>query len=222
MSLPRLYRGLTDPLPVTGMHAVIREDRRPRYTGQHVTFNICFNLMIERRFGIPLVRNRSLFVCGAIRSVIRHATVPDRWHVGAVEPIGAFRFLYEPGVTDSAQCVSELTRRYLGCFHDWQVPMCGPLLEDSFLTLEKLDVFLSSHPEVDTGDFSRTDGSLRNRILAMLDGLAYSKCQQTFDYSDKDLAAAAAAGVEILIFDCPEGYRITPVEASELYGVVPD
>ena len=221
MVLPRLYRGVTEPLPLGGLHAFVREDRRPRDTGNRVAFNICFNLMVERHFGVPLIRRRSLFVCGDISKVLQYAGARDAQHIGIVEPISFFRFLYASDVGDSAALAADLTQRYQDCFHSWQRPICRPLLEDTHLTLSKLEAFLLEHPEVDQGGFSWGKSSLRDRLYKMLDDLRIPNYRRTYSYTDCDLSAGALAGVEVLIFDCPHGYRITPVEPSELPVAVP-
>lgn len=214
--LPALYRGVAEPLPAEGLHAFIREDRKPRNTGDKVVFNICFNLMIERQFGVPLVRRRALFVTGDIRQAARYAAALDAQHLGLVEPIGEFRFLYLPWVRDSIQLVTGLTDRYTACFRAWQVERCQPLLTDPGLTLAKVEAFFADIPDIDKGGFAWGGVGLRERYFAMLDGLFRSTFQRTYAYRGDDLCAAAASGAEILLFDCPEGYRIKPVNPSEL------
>lgn len=216
MSALRLYRGEMEPLPAEGRQAFIRQDRRPRDTGKKLAFNICFNLMIERHFGVPLIRRRSLFVCGDIRRVIRFAAAPDTRHIGVVEPIGHYRFLYASNVFDSAQIADDLTERYLACFHPWQRPLCSTLLKDITLTLPKLEIFLAKHPEIDNGGFSWGATRLRDRLYDMLDGLKQSRTARTYCYTDTGLPSAIEKGVEIMLYDCPKGYHIKPIDSSEL------
>lgn len=212
MSLPRLYRGSTTPIPEGGERAFVREDRRPRDTGNEVAFNNCFNLMIERRFGVPLVRQRSLFVCGDISRVIVYAAKREPQYVGIVEPVGPFRFLYAPNVWDSKQLVGDLKEQYLKCFCGWQHPKCIPFLEEMGLTLTEAQQILAD-PEVERGGFAWSAITLRERFLEMLDNPEFLR---SYHYTDQDLAVGAALGVEIMIFDCPQGYTITPIEAGEL------
>lgn len=215
MSLPPLYRGLTTLLPARGEHQLIRENRRPRDT--KVIFNICFNLMIERRFGIPIIRRRALFVSGAIEQALKYAASEDELHIGVVEPIGPFRFLYSPKVSDSIDLVRELTERYTDCFYDWQHEICRPLLEDPLITMAAVNSFFETHLEVDSGGFSWSSKTLRQRVLETLDSFSRPTLHHTTShYTDCDLSAAAEAGAEIMIFDCPQGYMIRPADASLL------
>jgi hypothetical protein len=200
-------------------HAFIREDRRPRDTASKVLFNICFNLMIERRFGVPLVRRRSLFVTGSIEMASRYAAVADRNHIGVVEPIGPFRCLHAPNVADSAALADELGGRYAECFYGWQREACAPLMTDTGLTLGALEAFFARHPDVDAGGFTWGRSRLRDRIYTMLDGCFASSYRRTFRYQLDDIEAAAASEVEIMIFDCPRGYRITPVSEESLSAI---
>lgn len=218
-NLPVLYRGLVTPLADVGEHAFIREDRRPRDTGKKVLFNICFNLMIERRFGVPLVRRRSLFVSGDLATAARYAAVADAQHIGIVEPVGSFRCLHGPLIRDSASLADDLGDRYADCFYGWQREICAPLLQDTGLTLAALEAFFASHPHVDSGGFAWGRSRLRDRIYAMLDGCFDSSRRYRVDYRIDEIDAAARAGVEIMIFDCPMGYRIRPVPAQWLQSL---
>lgn len=215
-AIPALYRGVMEPLPPEGSHFFIRGDRRPRDTGSKVLFNIAFNLMIERRFGVPLVRRRSLFVSGSLEMAMRYSAERDARYVGIVEPQGPFRCLHSPQIQDSAALADELGGRYSACFYAWQRDRCAPLLQDVELTLAEVDRFFANTLDVDRGGFSWGTTCLRDRIFAMLDGCFESKHRHPFGYRLDDVGGAAAAGVEIMIFDCPQGYRIRPVPQDEL------
>lgn len=213
---PRLYRGVGEALPPSGLHGFIREDRRPRSTGNAPVFNICFNLMIERRFGVPLVRRRALFVSGNIRQAARYAGELDAAHIGVVTPVGPFRFVYHPAVSDSMSLVRRLTTAYLSCFRKWQLERCKPLLEDTGLTVASAQAFFDANPQIDAGGFSWGDTTLRSRYFAMLDRLTDPASPSSLTYRDDDLTAAAASGAEVLIFDCPKGYKIVPANPDEI------
>ena len=205
-----LYRGVMAPVPEEGVREFIREDRRPRDSGKNIPFNICFNLMIEHRFGIPLARQRSLFVSGDVENVVRYAARHDTAHVGVVTPSEPFRFLYSPHIADSfsSPWTKELTTRYLSCFKGNQEKLCRPILDDISLTLSKLEVFFAKNPEIDLGVFTFGGLSLKQRIYRALD----------FDigYTMEDLATGARVGAEILLFDCPGGYRLERIPESDL------
>ena len=215
--LPPLYRGLIEPLPEGGVVMAIREDRRPRDTGDKPAFNAFFNLMIERRFGVPQVRRRALFVSGSLRSALRYAAEPTSRHLALVEPVGPFRSVFAPAVADSAALADDLGQRWLSCFRDWQRDECKPLLDNGALTLADLEAFFGQHPHVDRGGFAWGGSSLRQRLLDALDRAVGDSPQATFRYVlDEALDGAAAAGAEILIFDCPQGCRLTPVPQSAI------
>ena len=219
-----LYRGLLAPLPPGGAHFFIPEDRPPRTTGQHIAFNICFNLMIEHRFHIPLVRRRALFVSGDLHSALRYAAKPEAPYLGVVQPADPFRFLYSPAVADSASLVDELTRRYLGCFEGCRLADYRPLLDDPRLTLAAVERFFVDHPELDvakcpTGSSRR---SLRCRLYEMLEDCFAQGSRMTNAYTESDLTAAAASKAEVLIFDCPAGYWIRPIDPARLAATVVD
>lgn len=218
MNPPPLYRGLLAPLPPGGEHAFIPEDRPPRTTGQHVAFNICFNLMVEHRFRIPLVRRRSLFVSGDLHSALRYAARPEATYIGVVQPADPFRFLYSPAVADSASLVDELTRRYLECFEGFRLADYRPLLEDPRLTLTAIDRFFSDHPDLDIAPSSAgaAGRSLSRRLYEMLEDCFAQGNSMISAYTDIDLEAAAASKAEVLIFDCPGGYWIRPIDPALL------
>lgn len=214
--MPTLYRGVTEPLLPEGTTFQIREDRRPRDTGSKVIFNACFNLMIERHFGFPLIRRRSLFVSGDILQALKYAAQPDSRFVGEVVPNAPFSFIYATNVKDSAALAADLTDRYLNCFYKWQLPRCELLLQNPGMTLSQMDAFFIDNPDIDLGGFSWSRVGLRQRILQMLDDLLYSRIQRTYRYTNTNLLEAVKAGVEILIFDAPNGYFIKPIENEQV------
>lgn len=215
-----LYRGLSAPLPAQGLRSLIREDRKPRDTGNRVLFNIAFNLMIERHFGVPLVRRRSLFVCGDPRRALHYAAQRDRFYLGVVEPEPPFRYLWCPTVPDSAQLADDLTYRYDQCFYQWQKSRCSALRANLLLTLDGVDAFFDGNPDIDRGGFAWSGTGLRKRIYAMLDSCAVSSVQNTYPYIDKNLDEAVGRGVEIMLFDCPNGYMVRPVNGSLIDQIV--
>lgn len=200
--LPPLYRGLTAPLKTDAEHAYIRTDRRPRNTS--LAFNICFNLMIERKFGVSGVRRKSLFVSGDIRRAVPYAKEEDEYHLCSIQPLGEFCYLYSPIVHDSYCLEDEFSSRYFACFYPWNT---GDHFADHFaspnLTIGELAAVFLEHPEVDRPENAWSPSSLRERLSGALDNLA-----EKYDYRmNEGLASAAASGVEIMLFDCPEGYR---------------
>lgn len=208
--VPRLYRGVDQPIPEDGQHDFIREDRRPRDTGGAVAFNICFNLMIEYRFGVQLIRRRALFVSGDMGRALKYSGQQDPAYVGVIKPTEPFKFMYALNVPDSARLADDLTERYMTCFLGWQLERCTPLYQDIALTLQKLETFFTNNPDIDTGGFSWGRTSLRQRIYRTLDSFSTSPRhrQHTYQYTMEDLEAGARSGVEIMLFDCPGGYRI--------------
>jgi len=209
--IPTLYRGVTSPIAAEGQHELIREDRRPRDSGKDLPFNICFNLMIEHRFGVPLIRQRALFVSGDARTVVKYAAQNDTEHIGLVKPVGSFRFLYSPRIRGSFSPYSAarvLARHYRSCFSGIQAARCRPLLDNISLTLAQLEQFFADNPGVDKGIPMRGGLSLRKRVYRVLD--------TDLGYTIDDLGAGARSGVEIMLFDCPGGYRLERIEESQL------
>lgn len=209
--IPPLYRGVTSTIAAEGQHELIREDRRPRDSGKDLPFNICFNLMIEHRFGVPLVRQRSLFVSGDVRTVVKYATQHDAQHIGLVKPVGPFRFLYSPHIRGSFSRYSaakRLARLYRSCFCGIQAELCKPLLDNISLTLAQLEQFFADNPGVDKGIPKRGGRSLRKRIYRVL--------ATDLGYTMDDLERGARSGVEIMLFDCPTGYRLERIAESKL------
>jgi hypothetical protein len=217
MTMPRLYRGFTQEIAPEGFHENIREDRRPRNSGAHIAFNICFNLFIERQFGVPLVRRRSLFVTGDITRAVRFAKDMSAKCIGIVEPVGQYRFLCAPKIIDSFDYADDITDRYTRCFAEWQVERCKPLLEDLTLTLPKMEAFFQDNPDVDKGGFAWSTKGLRTRIFEVLESMQSASHGYTCQYTDEDIQAAADSGAEIFVFDCPDGYRVMPIEESLLH-----
>ena len=220
MKLPTLYRGLTQEVAPEGFHSTIREDRLPRNSGHQIAFNICFNLFIERQFGVPLIRRRSLFVTGDITSAVRFASGMSWKCIGVVEPVGEFRFLYAPNIIDSVDYANEITDQYLHCFTDWQRARCKPLLQDIMLTLPAMETFFDANPDIDKGGFAWSSKGLRTRIYDLFDRMQGAAHGLSYQYKDSDIETAAASGAEIFIFDCPSGYRVVPIEESVLQGAM--
>ena len=166
--------------------------------------------MIEHQFGIPLVRQRSLFVSGDACKVVRYAARRDIEHVGVVIPSEPFRFLYAPNISDSynSASIKALTTRYLSCFRGNQSKLCRPLLQDISLTLSKLEEFFADSPDVDLGVFSFGGSSLKQRI--------YRALESDLGYTTEDLATGARVGAEIMLFDCPGGYKLERIPESDL------
>ena len=79
-----------------------------------------------------------------------------------------------------------------------------------------MDAFFVDNPDIDLGGFSWSRVGLRQRILQMLDDLLYSRIQRTYRYTNTNLLEAVKAGVEILIFDAPNGYFIKPIENEQV------
>jgi hypothetical protein len=210
-TLPPLYRGVLSPIDELGQHEFIREDRRPRDSGRDVPFNISFNLMVERRFGFPLIRRRALFVCGDVRKVTRYARELGPAYIGVVKPLEPFRFLYSPLVKDSFQrCArtTDLARRYMACFRGHQAQVCTPLLKDISMTLAGFDAFFSDNPNIDKGIFTFGGLTLKQRLLRVLDA--------DLGYRTDDLATAARSGAEVMFFDCPSGYRLDRIRVEQV------
>lgn len=218
-----LYRGVTEALPQEGSHFLIREDRMPRYTGKKLEFNICFNLMIEHRFGFPLIRRRVLFALGDIKKASKYAKFSgDPNYIGVVNLIGEYKFIYAPNLVDAALIADDMAKRYLACFEEWQINLCHPLLTDHLLTLEKVNQFFDDHPNIDVNPegASPLNSSLRERIYNMLDSFFESTTEQIYLYTDENLQTAADLGVEVMIFDCPGGYILTPVDGKILSSIL--
>lgn len=220
MSLPKLYRGLMQEVGPEGFHAQIREDRLPRNSGDLLAFNICFNLFIERQFGVPLIRRRSVFVTGDITRAVRFAKDLAWRCIGVVEPVGNFRFLCAPAIIDSVDFADDITYQYLHCFNDWQLERCRPLLEDMTRTLPMMEAFFEANPDIDKGGFAWSTTGLRTRIHALFDRMQSAAHDYVYQYTDKDIQAASDSGAEIFIFDCPGGYRVIPIEESEFQNAM--
>jgi len=131
-----------------------------------------------------------------------------------VEPVDDFRFLCAPKIIDSVDFAGDITYRYLQCFTDWQLERCKPLLEDMTLTLPMMEAFFEANPDIDKGGFAWSTRGLRTRIHALFDRMQGAAHGYTYQYTDKDIQAAADSGAEIFIFDCPGGYRVLPIEES--------
>jgi hypothetical protein len=220
MIFPKLFRGFTQEVPAEGFHDHIRQDRRPRNSSNQVAFNICFNLYIERQFGVPLIRRQSLFVTGDITRAVRFSKNMSWRSIGIVAPVGEFRFLYAPKIIDSVDFANAITNEYLHCFADWQLERCKPLLEDMTLTLPMMEDFFKGSPDIDSGGFSWSGKGLRTRIHALFDRMQGASHGLTYQYTDRDIQVAADSGAEIFIFDCPGGYQVAPIEEAVLLNAM--
>ena len=198
--MPPLYRGLSAPLLEDGELAFLRTDRRPRNTLP--AFNALFNLMIERKFGIPNIRRQSLFVTGEIRRAAAYAKEIDAQHLCKIHPNGNYRYLYSPCIHDSYALDREFTAEYFGCFFPWnRGPRFSEFLNPK-ITLNDLDDLLG-RPEIDNPIEGWSPTTLQERLYSTMDRLL-----EKYDYRmDEGIAEAASLGVEIMLFDCPSGYR---------------
>ncbi len=199
--VPPLFRGLTDPLLSDGDLAFIRSDRRPRNTS--LFFNILFNLMVERKFGIPNIRRHALFVTGDIRRALPYAKAKDSEYLCTIQPVGEFRYLYSPYIHDSYALDDEFSDEYLACFFPWNGGKAFSVgFIDALITLDGLQRILAQ-PETDHPTEGWSPSTLENRLYSAMDRLV-----EKYQYRvDEGLAQAASIGVEVMLFDCPDGYR---------------
>lgn len=218
--LPTMYRGCMEPLPRDGLVEQIRQDRRPRSSSLLMT--MLFNLMIERQFGVPTVRRRSLFVCGDISNAAQYSKVRDDvHHLGVVEPIGSFRYLYSPLIDDSLGLEGALGGIFETVFRirnsEDAVRVLSYFDEPGMTTLADLDKprrqFFANYSlgqrYIPADPFPQ--------LFAELDRLV-KHCVYRMD---EGLDEAVRQGAEIMIFDCPEGVRIRPVDPKVLKKVSP-
>jgi hypothetical protein len=151
--MPLLYRGLADPLPAEGRVEFIREDRRPRNSSMLMT--LAFNLAIERKFGIPLVRRRSLFVTGDFFRAAPYAkeSADDRY-IGVVVPIGDFHYLYSPLIHDSYGLEPFLHKAFATAFKTTDMEQFSGMFADpATTTLSDVEAarqrYKTEHPPLD-------------------------------------------------------------------------
>ena len=213
-----MYRGVDAPVPPDGVHLLIRADRRPRDTGQTPAFNIAFNLMMELQFGVESVRRKSLFVTGSFSLAQRFARghAPDC--VALVKPQCAYRFIWSPSVRDSKRLAAEYSERYLETFMPWEIdlyPRLGVDIDLTWRDVQSVSDELLHHPKK---GFSWNDRPMVERLKANLSQLSGRGQTPAHRYQDTDLGSAVGSGNEILIFDCPEGYRLSPVPPSQWPG----